>query len=543
MARCFALIYYDIRVREAVDAILRRFPAARRDESLWPPVKRAYIGLLYGHKRPECAETFFDSVACRVLDRTYYRNEYIFWRPAVSSEFVDADEPTYRCSYPGKLGFRRTLNAIVESFGLAVPFEDLPRDLRLVVKALRTDIPGHNTQQPNFQVQVLSSLFFRNTGAYIVGRVINGPEDHPFAVSLRHVPGGGALRVDALLLTRAQVGRLFSLSRAYLTVDMEVPSAYVRFLRQLIPTQTTAELYTAVGLQKQGKTLFYRDLFEHLKHSSDAFVIAPGVRGLVMIVFTLPSFPYVFMLIRDVPRPPKQTTRDAVRHKYLFVKHHDRVGRMADTLEYSDVALPLERFTPELLAELETGCGSLVERNGDRVILKHLYIKRRMTPLDVFLATADEASARTVLGEYGCAIRELASADVFPGDLLCKNFGVTRVGRVVFYDYDEVSALTDVNFRHLPHPQTDAEELAAEPWFHVGPDDAFPEERPHFLFRTARDRKLFCERHAELFDAGWWCARQEEIRAGLIADLYPCPDDLRFGVRFGSSRRSRDPDR
>ena len=177
MARCFALIYYDIRVREAVDAILRRFPAARRDESLWPPVKRAYIGLLYGHKRPECAETFFNSVACRVLDRTCYRNEYIFWRPAVSSEFVDADEPTYRCFYPGKLGFRRTLNAIVESFGLAVPFEDLPRDLRLVVKALRTDIPGHNTQQPNFQVQVLSSLFFRNTGAYIVGRVINGPED------------------------------------------------------------------------------------------------------------------------------------------------------------------------------------------------------------------------------------------------------------------------------------------------------------------------------------------------------------------------------
>ena len=525
---------YDERVREAVTAIVERFPVARTDESLWPLVKRAYIALLYDHRRPELAETFFNSVACRVLVRTYYRNEYIFWRPAVSSEFADGDEPTYRCFYPGDQGLRRTLRAIIESFDLRVPFADLRRDLRRVVRVLRDQIPGPRTRHPNLQVQVLSSLFFRNTGAYMVGRVINGNEEHPFAVSLRHVAGGGAIHIDALLLTSAQIGRIFSHSRAYFTVDMEVPSAVVGFLRRLMPTHTAAELYAAVGLHKQGKTLFYRDLHEHLKHSSDRFVVAPGIRGLVMVVFTLPSFPYVFKLIRDTFRPPKQTSREEVQRKYLYVKYHDRVGRMADTLEYSDVAFPLARLDPVLLEELESQCGSIVARDGDRLIIRHLYIERRMTPLDLFLNDADDARARSAIQEYGRAIRELAAADVFPGDLLCKNFGVTRAGRVVFYDYDEVTPLTEVNFRQLPAARDDADELAAEPWFHVGPHDAFPEEWPAFLFRTVRDRELFRSLHRELSDPAWWAACQAEVNSGVIADAYPYPEELRFAVRYAT---------
>ena len=523
---------YDERVRETVAVIADRFPAARSDDSLWPRVKRAYIELLYGHLRPELAETFFNSVACRVLDRTYYRNEYIFWRPAVSTEFVDGEQPTYRCFYPAEMGFRRTLSAIVESFGLQVPFDDLQRDLRRVVRALRDQLPGPRTRHANLQVQVLSSLFFRNTGAFVVGRVLNGSDEHPFAVSLRHVAGRRSIYMDALLLTSAQIGRIFNLSRAYFTVDMEVPSAFVGFLRQLMPTHTAAELYTAVGLQKQGKTLLYRDLHEHLKHSSDRFVVAPGVRGLVMVVFTLPSFPFVFKLIRDEFRPPKQSSRAEVRGKYLWVKHHDRAGRMADTLEYSDVAFPLERFDSLLLAELETQCGSIVERDGDRLIVRHLYIERRMTPLDVFLAAVDEPQARSALLEYGRAIRELAEAGVFPGDLLCKNFGVTRAGRVVFYDYDEVTSLNDVTFRLLPPARDEADETASEPWFHVGPQDVFPEEWPTFLFRTERDRSLYLELHADLVDPRWWQARQKEVRAGVIGDAFPYPEELRFGVRY-----------
>ena len=526
---------YDARVREAVAAITTRFPRARDDESVWPQVKRAYIELLYDHRRPELAETFFNSVACRVLKRTYYRNEYIFWRPAVSSEFIDGERPAYRCYHPATQGFRRTLAAIIADTGLGVPFEDLPRDLRHLVRALRMHFPRPQERHANLQVQVLSSLFFRGQAAYIVGRIINGDQEHPFAVPVRHAADDGPLVLDALLLGTQRLDVLFSLARGYFMVEMDVPAAYIGFLRKLMPTRAAAELYTAVGLQKQGKTLFYRDLQEHLAHATDRFVEAPGVRGLVMVVFTLPSFPCVFKLMRDTFGAPKQSTHDDVRRQYQLVKHHDRVGRMADTLEFSDVAFPLARFDAALLAELETACASMVERDGERLIVKHLYIEARVTPLDLYLRGADDARARHGIMEYGRAIRELAAAGIFPGDLFCKNFGVTRTGRVVFYDYDEVALLTELTFRDLVAPRDDLDELSAEPWYSVGPNDVFPEEWPSFLFAPGRDRTFFLEMHAELVTARWWATRQDDIRRGVVPDVLPYPEELRLGSRSSAA--------
>ena len=506
--------FYDVRVREAAVNVLERFPNARSDDALWPQIKRAYIGLLYDHKQPECAETFYNSVACRVLERTYYKNENIFWRPAVSTEFIEGDKPTYRCYYPSVQGLRGALRAIVDDFGLRLPFEDLQRDLRYLLRALRLQIPRGYRRQPNFQVQVLSSPFFRNKGAYLVGRILNGNQEQPFAVSLRHTANPGALYLDALLLDTEHISSLFSLARAYFMVDMDVPSAWVSFLKQLMPGKPVSELYTAVGLQKQGKTLFYRSLQEHLKHSTDQFVVAPGARGMVMMVFTLPSYPYVFKLIRDSFEPPKQTSREEVRGKYLLVKHHDRVGRMADTLEYSDVAFPLARVEPKLLAQLRASCAQSLIESGDQLIIRHLYIERRMVPLDIWVREADDARLRRAIQEYGRAIRELAEANIFPGDLFLKNFGINRWGRVVFYDYDEIQYLTDLNFRGMPTPRDDSEETSGEAWFYVGPHDIFPSEFPTFLFTAGRQRELFRELHPELADAGWWRAQQEAIRAG-----------------------------
>ncbi len=527
--------FYDLRVKEAAAAVLERFPAAREDDALWPQIKRAYIGLLYDHKQPECAETFYNSVACRVLERTYYKNANIFWRPAVSTEFIDGDKPTYRCYYPAVQGLRASLRAIVSDFELRLPFEDLGRDLRYLLRALRGQLPRPFKRQPNFQVQVLSSLFYRNKGAYLVGRVLNGTQEQPFAISLRHTSGpggGGKLCLDALLLDTVHISALFSLARAYFMVDMDVPSAWVGFLKQLMPGKPASELYTAVGLQKQGKTLFYRSLQEHLKHSTDQFVVAPGARGMVMMVFTLPSYPYVFKMIRDSFEPPKNCSREEVRGKYLMVKHHDRVGRMADTLEYSDVAFPLHRIEPKLLAQLRSSCGSSLIERGDQLIIQHLYIERRMVPLDIWVRDADDEKLRHAVQEYGRAIRELAEANIFPGDLFLKNFGINRWGRVVFYDYDEIQALTDLNFRRMPTPRDDGEETSGEAWFYVGPHDIFPSEFPTFLFTFGKQRDLFRELHPELADAGWWQAQQENIRAGAQPDLFPYPDATRFSVRF-----------
>ena len=524
---------YDRRVHEAVETVRARFPEAETNESLWPAIKLAYIPLLHEHKQPECAETFYNSVACAVLHRRYYRNEFIFWRPAVATEHLEGEEPSYRCYYPrrGGAGLRTTLEAIVRDFGLANPFEDLRRDLRSVVHALRLFIPRPTRARPSLQIQVLGSLFFRNKAAYIVGKAMNGHIELPFAVPILQNERK-QLYLDTLLLEQHQLLILFSFARAYFFVDMEVPAATVSFLRQLMPRKPRAEMYMSVGLHKQGKTLFYRDLHYHLNHSSDNFVQATGIKGMVMLVFTLPSFPYVFKVMRDRFAPPKDIDHATVKQKYLLVKYHDRVGRLADTLEYSLVALPLERFDPALVEELKAEAASSIEIEGDKLVIGHVYIERRMQPLNLYLDEAaqdhDQGRIRQVLHEYGLAIKQLAGAGIFPGDMLLKNFGVTRHDRVVFYDYDEIAYMIDCNFRRIPPPRSLEDEMSSEPYYSVGPHDVFPEQFAYFLVSDPAAREIFLEQHADLMDPAFWAGKQQNLRAGLHEDVFPYPEQVRF---------------
>jgi isocitrate dehydrogenase kinase/phosphatase len=522
---------YDLRVQEAVDAVRAHFPEAEREEALWPAIKLAYIGLLHEHKQPECAETFYNSVACQVLHRRYYHNDFIFWRPAVATEHLEGEAPTYRCYYPVQQGVRNTLRAIASGFELTNPWEDAERDLRYLVRALRKLFPRPARAQPDLQIQVLNSLFFRNKGAYIVGRLINDARDYPFAVPILQNERG-ELYLDALLTGEDQLLVLFSFARAYFFVDMEVPAGYVSFLRWLMPRKPRAELYMSVGLAKQGKTLFYRDLHYHLKHSTDQFVVAPGIKGMVMLVFTLPSFPYVFKLIRDRFAPPKDIDRQTVKDKYLMVKLHDRVGRMADTLEYSLVALPLARFDAALVEELKRECGSIVELDGDALVLGHVYIERRMQPLNLHIEElrrdGAEERLRGALRDYGNAIKELAGAGIFPGDMLLKNFGVTRHERVVFYDYDEIQPMEDITFRRIPPPKSYEDELSAEPYWWIGPMDVFPEQFERFLVGDPHAREIFYQYHRDLLDPDFWAGKQQRIRAGIQEDVFPYPEEVRF---------------
>jgi isocitrate dehydrogenase kinase/phosphatase len=530
---------YDQRVAEAVGAVTARFPDAGRDEVLWQRIKIEYIARLYevGHLQPECAETFYNSVARRLLDRRYYDNRFIFGRPAMSTEHLDGVDRAYRSYYPEGEDLRPVFRAILASFQLRCEFQDVERDVAFVRRAIEEHFPNGWNRHKDFQIQVLGSLFFRNKSAYIIGRVINGASTYPVVVPLIKDADGKVI-VDTVLLDAISVGRVFSLGRAYFMVDMEVPSAYVEFLGSIAPTKPKPELYTLVGLQKQGKTLFFRDLQQHLRHSTDTFVLAPGTKGMVMVVFTLPSYPYVFKVIRDWFEPPKDADRRVVEERYDFVKHHDRVGRMADTLEFAYVAFPRERLDAELLAELQRLAPSQVEIDEatSQVVLRHLYIERRLVPLNLYLETADDARLRDALTEYGNAIRELAGANIFPGDLLLKNFGVTRYGRVVFYDYDELCDLTACRFRRLPQARNDEDELASEPWFNVEKNDIFPEQFPTFLVPAGRPREIFMEVHKELADPAYWVAQQERVKAGLQDDLFPYAQSLRFSRRYERSK-------
>jgi isocitrate dehydrogenase kinase/phosphatase len=534
--------FYDTRVLEAVQRIEREFDlVALTDverDALWQAVKQQFVALLADHRQPECAETFFNSVCTKLLHRDYFSNQFIFVRPGVATDHMDSDPPSYRSYYPATMGLRNMLRQIVIDYGLACRWENVERDIRHVVRAVcEAHAGGEAFRRPwnaeaDCQVQVLSSLFFRNKGAYIVGRVINGSRITPIAVPILRNPRGH-LYIDTVLFTADLLSTLFSFTRAYFLVDMEAPSAYVDFLRTILPSKPASELYTMVGLAKQGKTLFYRDFLHHLRHSTDQFVIAPGIKGLVMAVFTLPSYPYVFKMIKDVIPHPKETDRQQIMAKYQLVKLHDRVGRMADTWEYSQVMLPRARFSPALIKELMDMCPSMVEIDDATVVIKHLYIERRMTPLNIYLTHATDAELDHAVREYGNAIKELAAANIFPGDMLYKNFGVTRLGRVVFYDYDEIEYMTDCTFRTVPKGLDDDD--TGEIHYLVDKRDMFPEQWGPFLLGDDRIRAAFMKYHADLLTPDFWNARKQRIQAGHLEDVFPYPVERRFRRRYAAS--------
>ena len=538
------IAFYDQRVDEATERLQNELDAGNQPMEIWQQAKLHYIGLLTNHHQPELAETFFNSVTTKILRREHFNNEFLFVRPALSTEYIENEEPaakpTFRVYYPHTHeALHACLRRAIENFQLALPFEDLDRDVHQVLVAVRQRFGNDVRLRANFQIQMLDSLFYRNKGAYAVGKVINGFTEFPLALPILHNERG-QLFIDTVLLTEDDLLLLFSFARAYFMVDMEIPSAYVQFLRSLMARKPRAELYNALGLAKQGKTLFYRDFLYHLRHSSDQFIVAPGIKGMVMVVFTLPSFPFVFKVIKDFYPPQKDTTRDKIKGKYLLVKQHDRVGRMAETLEYSNVAFERARFSPELIQEIETFCPSQLEYDGDTIIIRHCYIERRMIPLNIYLQEADDAQLDAAVIEYGNAIKDMVAANIFPGDMLWKNFGITRHGKVVFYDYDEIEYITDCNFRRVPAPRNEEDEMAAEPWYAVGPHDVFPETFGQFLLGNPKVRAVFMKHHADLLDAAFWQEHQSRIREGHLYDVFTYDATRRF-PREGDLAASNPP--
>jgi isocitrate dehydrogenase kinase/phosphatase len=523
-----------------VAAILKDFPA---DANFWAKVKAAYAEEIEHFNTRNIAETFYNSVyrhfhqvgadrALMFVSRTGSYREY---------------QGHATISYDYDLGTRDLndlLSELLDHFRFDADWDDQKADIQLVADRWQHHIDLLGGRAPGDRLEVLTSLFYRNKSAYIVGRFLKNDSVHPFILPLLHPEGRGIL-IDALLLEADQVTSIFSYHRSYFLADITVPSDMVDFLKTFMPTKAVSELYNAIGFEKHGKTVFYRELVRHFRltdkgarpqdakqvfkaQGEEQFVTAPGIAGMVMYVFTMPNLNMVFKIIRDKFAPPKQVTPKVVKEKYDLVKRHDRVGRMADSYLFEKLALPLDRFNPACLAELRETAATKVEVTEDCVLISHVYVEKKMTPLNIYIEQANEADAQKALRDYGRAIKQLAAANIFPGDLLLKNFGVTRVKRVVFYDYDEIELVTDTNFRHIPEAKTYEQEMASQPWYTVRPNDVFPEEFPGFLMRAGPNLTYLTTKHREIFDADFWNDLKRRIQAGEIMDVFP----YRTGYRF-----------
>lgn len=519
--------FYDERVRECVAILQGKLDSEALDEDVWTGVRVQYASFLQFHPQAELAETFFNSVFCKLFHRRYFHNQFIFVESTIAKEIPVPVETEYKSYFPVATGVRETVRRLIDDMDFGAPFADLEADIQHLLQAFARQAKIGGLSAHEFRLDVLRSPFYRNKAAYIIGRIVTQDSSYPFIVPVL-MNREGAFYLDALITDVEQMLVIFSFARAYFMVKTQAPSALVRFLQGLMPRKTHAELYSAIGFHKQGKNEFYRELLDHLAASDDQFIAAPGIPGLVMMVFTLPSFPYVFKVIRDHFPESKPFGRDTVVQRYQLVKRHDRVGRMADTMEYSQVALPRNRFPESLLNELQKTIGNTLVVEDDLVILRHCYIEKRLIPLNIYLENADQNTAEHILQDYGDAIKEMVAANIFPGDMLLKNFGVTRGKRVVFYDYDEVQYLHEMTFRAFPQSENYEDMLGADQNVSVAPGDVFPAQIATFVFPNPKLRADFCRLHPDLMQPEFWQLQQSRIQQGYVADIFPYPQSMRF---------------
>ena len=503
------------------------------DLNFWSGTRSIYASLVQGMTNFEIAETFYNSIFNSHFGHRAIRNEYAFvFSPQGDVPPVDMGRVVNH--YPVAGDPAGAFGRLLDDYAFNIPFEDEARDVESICAAISRHMNVHfDIGRPGVELQVLEHHFFRNKASYIVGRLYCEGEQMPFVLPVLHNddPTQPAVYVDAFLFGSDQVSLLFSFTRSYFMVDASIPSQYVLFLQQLMPKKEISEIYSAIGHFRHGKTYFYRTSTRHIRSTEDQFIVAPGIKGMVMTVFTLPSYEYVFKIIKDRFTPPKEVTHQIVKDKYHLVKRWDRAGRMADTQEFNNLVFDANRFSDELMEELNATCPSQIRANGRALIIKHCYVERRMNPLNLYLQDATDDEVNEVMNDYGNAIKQLAAANIFPGDMLLKNFGVTRHGRVVFYDYDEIEPLLDCHFRRIPPPRDEMDEMSGQPWYSVGPKDIFPEEFRLFFSGNSRARAAFDAQHADLYDADFWIRLQDKLREGFVEDFYPYPRRVRFSRR------------
>jgi isocitrate dehydrogenase kinase/phosphatase len=506
------------------------------DTRVWAKTKVVYSSFVAKLNLWELAETFFNSITRRIFATVGVNPQIEFVDTCSRTQPVQIGHPVYR-SYDSPRTTAALIETILSDYDFSMAYEDLRRDAQLVAATIEDHLNTAGSSSAIQQAHMVTSVLYRGKGAYLVGRFFSDADQFALVLALLNTPGG--IVVDAVLLHEDEVSILFSFTRSYFHVDVTRPAELVGFLKSIMPQKRIAELYISIGYNKHGKSELYCDLLQHLASSNEKFEIAEGETGMVMEVFTMPDYDVVFKVIKDQFSSTKRTTREEVMAKYDLVFRHDRAGRLVDAQEFEHLKFDRRRFSKELLDRLESLAAKGVKVDENHLVIKHVYVERRVTPLNLYLHEVEKTAARAAVVDYGRAIKDMAATNIFPGDMLLKNFGVTRHGRVVFYDYDELSLLSECNFRKIPQPRSHYQELSDEPWFTVGENDIFPEEFEYFLGLKGELKALFVEEHSDLFEADFWHQIQVRINAGGIIDIFPYEQSRRLkhsGQQAASSK-------
>jgi isocitrate dehydrogenase kinase/phosphatase len=509
---------YDHFVNQTIAALRLLLGAQAADRELWRQIRAEFEAQITSLPDPEFTKTFFSSISRRLFGTVGVSPDIEFVATDLDP-LADIHSALGTNTYLNHGSLALLIEDLLGDVRFRSPWRDLDASIAHVTSEVRTYLQARGERRGVERVEVVRAMFYQSSRAYIVGRIQGRGFLVPLVIALKNTDSG--VLVDAVMLAEADVSIVFSFTRSYFHADLERVAEAVVFLRSLMPRKPVSELFTVLGRARQGKTERYRELMRSLGQTRDLFEHAAGERGLVMVCFTLPSFDVVFKVIRDRFAYPKTVLREEVMEKYRLVFIHDRAGRLVDAQEFRRLRFARARFAPALLEELRRETAGTVHEDGADLVFDHLYIERRMTPLNLYLRSATATDAERAVLDYGQCIRDLAYTNIFPGDLLLKNFGVTRHGRVIFYDYDELCSVTDCNFREVPPATHEEDEMRGEAWFYVADNDVFPETFLNFLGFTDEQRAALLRVHGEILTAGFWRGVQQRLREGEVMEVLP----------------------
>ncbi len=493
--------------------------------TIWKEINKEYSMLMSHRKDRHVAETFFNSLTRKIFNTKGFNPEIEFFDFSDYSKVVH-NEPKVYDTIKADFFSPAYIKQVLSYYNFSIPYINIEEDAKAIFERMVKAIVFQQESLQLEEIRFLKNAFYRNKGAFIVGYLKNKRWTMPFIIPLLNEERG--IFVDTVIYDPNEVSVMFSFTRASFFAYTRKPVELIDFLKRIMPFKNVGELYDSIGYFKHGKTMLYRDLYKYIHNHDDEFIIAPGIKGMVMSVFTLRNYNFVFKIIKDTFDKPKNISRKQVIEKYRQVEYNDRVGRLAFAHLFEHLEFDRKLFSEELIDELKSVAKETVVFSENKVHIKHVYLERRMTPLNIYLKKASLVDQCRAVLDYGYAVKELAAANIFPGDLLQKNFGVTRHGRVIFYDYDEICKITECNFKRIPPPRDHFDEFSNEPHFAPNPDDVFPEEFKKFMAPKGPTEQLFMEEHGDLFDPKYWRTIKKRIEEGDMVEFYAYDERRRF---------------
>lgn len=526
------LSLYSASIVNVSRRLQRAYPEIQGDTECWQGIEAHYLRLIKDEYAEDIGKAYLHSLRRKIYQDEWHAADYSF------SEMTSRDEAIFSEVLRSYELESELTEEIIESI-LNIPqfirsYGDMPQERQRVLQRIVENLARSRHRADRLvRVEMINAGFYRNRGAYLVGRMIFDSGNFvPLIIALLNDESG--LFVDAVLTSETYAHNIFSSALANFHVTSSYYHQVSALLKSIMPRRPLGLHYSTIGYNHLGKVAVMSDLESEIRDSDVGLETAVGSPGTVAMGFAAKNSAYSLKVIRDKPTKSYKWGEfggvESVIRKYTRVHEINRTGSMLDSIIYYKIRLDRRWFSADLLEELLTEASETVSLVDDDVVFKYLIVQIKLTPLPVYLETATEKQAETAIANLGYCIKNNAAANIFNRDLDARNYGIGSYSKVYLFDYDALEDLTEVKIR-TNLDREDGEEDIPDWYFEEGVV-FLPEELISGLcIPQRRLSDMFARRHHNLLTTQYWTEIQQDLLNGTVPSVSVYPDYERLGDR------------